>query len=101
MESDEGWSGGYLSNDNQIVTAEDAARLGQALKEALPDIPRYSAAEPALVRTDDRWQTLGVESQETRERPEPSLLEQFAGLEGRAVVAEMISFCRLGAFAIR
>jgi hypothetical protein len=33
------WGGGYCSNEAQIVTAEDAAALANALEQALDDIP--------------------------------------------------------------
>ncbi len=101
LDSVEGWTGGYLSNDNQVVTAEDAANLAQALEDALQDIPRCSAAEPALAMMDDGRPPPGPESQGLPDCQGPSLLERFSGLEGRAIVAETIAFCRLGAFAIQ
>ena len=33
------WEGTYLSNDGQIVTAQDAAALADALERVLDDIP--------------------------------------------------------------
>jgi hypothetical protein len=36
---DPGWDGGYVTNDLQVVSAEDAAALADALERALDDIP--------------------------------------------------------------
>jgi hypothetical protein len=101
LSSERNWPGGYLTNDNQVVTAEDAAHLAQSLEEALLDIPRFRAAEPARIGANDTWQAAELESQALPECRETSLLEQFAGTEGRAVVLDAIALCRLGAFAIR
>ena len=45
LEQELGWSGGYDTNDGQTVTAEDAARLADALERALPDLPDHDALE--------------------------------------------------------
>ncbi len=34
----EKWEGGYFSNDGQVVTAEDACAIAQALERALPQL---------------------------------------------------------------
>jgi hypothetical protein len=36
------WNGGYLSNDNQWVTEEDAANIAEALERALENEPDFS-----------------------------------------------------------
>src|SRR5512132_76474 len=38
----EDWDGTYLTNDGQIVVAEDALRLEIALKKSLDDIPDFN-----------------------------------------------------------
>ena len=53
LDSVEGWAGGYLSNDNQVVTAEDAVNLARARRL----VARYPAAQRgrASPGDDGRW----------------------------------------------
>jgi hypothetical protein len=77
----EDWDGTYLTNDGQIVVAEDALRLGIALEKSLDDIPDFNLEvyPPDLDRINP--------------------FEYFAGDEKRRL-AEFIEFCRLGSFLI-
>lgn len=104
------WLGTYLTNDGQIVKAEDANLLAAALEKALDDIadsnpkmkwdaelwvedlPEWlSPEERAMIEEeleDGLLDILGVEP-----------LEFFAGDEKRHLKA-FIRFCRLGSFEI-
>ena len=77
----EDWDGTYLTNDGQIVVAEDALRLGRALEKSLDDIPDFN---------------LEVHP------PNPNQInpfEYFAGDE-KQQLTDFIKFCRLGSFLI-
>lgn len=104
------WLGTYLTNDGQIVKAEDANLLAAALEKALDDIadsnpkmkwdaelwvedlPEWlSPEERAMIEEeleDGLLDILGVEP-----------LEFFAGDEKRHLKA-FIRFCRLGSFEV-
>ena len=77
----EAWDGTYLTNDGQIVVAEDALRLRIALKKSLDDIPDFNLEyyTPDLSRITP--------------------FEYFAGDE-KQQLTDFISFCRLGSFLI-
>ena len=75
------WDGTYLTNDGQIVVAEDALSLGMALEKSLDDIPDFNLDEYLL----------------DLDRITP--FEYFAG-EGKHQLTDFIKFCRLGSFLI-
>lgn len=77
----ESWDGNYLTNDGQIVLAEDALSLGSALERSLDDIPDFEL----------------VYQHGDLSRINP--FEYFAG-EEKQRLAEFIKFCRLGSFLI-
>ena len=105
------WPGVYLTNDGQIVSAEDAYALAAALERSLVDI--------SDVRIDTDWDfNLWLEddlpewfSPVERELVEEELLdglmdirgthplEFFAGGE-KLYLIQFIRFCRLGSFEI-
>ena len=105
------WPGVYLTNDGQIVSAEDAYALAAALERSLVDI--------SDVRIDTDWDFnlwLGDDLPEwfspvERELVEEELLdglmdirgthplEFFAGGE-KLYLIQFIRFCRLGSFEI-
>jgi hypothetical protein len=105
------WNGTYLTNDGQLVRAEDALSLAAALERSLADIPdvnvkidwtsRFwledplpewlSPEERALMEDelmDGLLDTMGIPP-----------LEFFVGDDKRHL-AEFIRFCRLGSFEI-
>jgi hypothetical protein len=105
------WNGIYLTNDGQIVLAEDALGLAEALNRALVDIPDQGDAfdwNPKLWREDDLPPWL---SPAERAQLEEGLMEHipdgfgmhpfefFAGAEKRHLI-DLIRFCRLGSFRI-
>ena|SRR6266508_775168 len=78
---DEYWDGTYLTNDGQIVVAEDALLLAVALEKSLDDIPDFNLEvyPPDLSKITP--------------------FEYFAGDE-KQQLADFIKFCRLGSFLI-
>ena len=105
------WNGTYLTNDGQIVKAEDALSLAAALESSLDDIPDtnvkidwnckfwleddlpewLSPEERAIIEeelADGLLDIMGIHP-----------LEYFAGAEKRHLT-EFIRFCRLGSFEI-
>jgi hypothetical protein len=89
----EGWSKTYCSNDRQVVTAEDARNLADALERALPDVPRKKTWPKKVVRAAD-----GREFETMPEDLNP--LERFSGPDGRRYLEGFIRFCRAGGFVI-
>jgi hypothetical protein len=77
----EAWDGTYLTNDGQIVVAEDALSLAIALEKSLDDIPDFNLEvyPPDLSKINP--------------------FQYFAGDEKRHLV-DFIRFCRLGSFLI-
>ena len=78
---DESWDGTYLTNDGQIVVAEDALALGSALEKSLDDIPDFNLDDYSL------------------DLSEVNPFEYFAG-DGKGQLVEFIKFCKLGSFLI-
>ena len=75
------WDGTYLTNDGQIVVAEDARALGIALERSLDDIPDFNLGDQLL--------------DESPSNP----FEYFAGDE-KGQLVDFIKFCKLGSFLI-
>lgn len=75
------WDGTYLTNDGQIVVAEDALSLAIALEKSLDDIPDFNL----------RYFPLDL----SKITP----FEYFAGDE-KGQLVDFIRFCRLGSFLI-
>lgn len=80
------WQGGYLSNDYQEVTADDAAAWAAALERALPDVPDE---RPYASGNGDR---LGSADQDNP-------YQLWAG--DKVGLRELIAFMRAGAFTMR
>ena len=78
---DPNWDGGYLTNDGQIVTTEDALSLAIALEKSLDDIPDFNLEDYPL------------------DLSKINPFEYFAGDEKRQLI-DFIKFCRLGSFII-
>ena len=79
--ADEAWDGTYLTNDGQIVVAEDALSLAIALEKSLDDIPDFNLeVHPTDLSKINPFQ-------------------YFAGDEKQHLV-DFIRFCRLGSFLI-
>ena len=105
------WSGTYMTNDGQVVKAEDACALAAALERSLDQIPDagiHFAWDAALWRDDDLPDWLTPEErayiEETLQDGLVDMmvidpLEFFAGDEKRHL-QEFIRFCRLGSFEI-
>lgn len=78
---DEAWDGSYLTNDGQIIVAEDALSLGTTLESSLDDIPDFNLEFYPL------------------DLNQINPFEFFAGDEKQRLV-EFIQFCKLGSFLI-
>lgn len=78
--------GNYVFIPTQIVTAEDAAALADALERALPDIPDESVIPPLIE---------GIRCPEF----EPELPARFSGRKKEDLLM-LIGFCREGSFRI-
>lgn len=106
------WSGTYLTNDGQIVKAEDARSLAAALERALDDIPDVNAQinwSSKFWLEDDLPEWLSPPEREIIEEGlQDGLLDTmgihpvdfFAGDEKRCLI-EFMRFCRLGSFEIQ
>lgn len=75
------WDGTYLSNDGQIVVAEDALAMGIALAKSLDDIPDFNLEVYPV------------------DRDKITPFAYFAGDE-KGQLVEFIKFCKLGSFLI-
>jgi hypothetical protein len=105
------WSGTYLTNDGQVVKAEDAYLLAAALEKSLHKIPNINNQIDWTSRfwlSDPYPEWLSPEERAMiEEELEDGLLdimgtdpsEFFAGDEKRQIL-EVIRFCRLGSFEI-
>jgi hypothetical protein len=105
------WNGSYLTNDGQVVLAEDARSLASALERALDDIPDANVEmdwNPRRWREDDLPEWLSPEEREvieagleeySHDRLETHPFEFFAGDEKQHLV-RFIRFCKLGSFTI-
>ena len=105
------WQGLYLTNDGQIVSAEDACALAAALERSLEDIPEAGIEtdwDLSLWLEDDLPEWFSPEERElVEEELQEGLLDImgtdplafFAGDEKYHLV-QFIRFCRLGSFEI-
>jgi hypothetical protein len=104
------WDGRYLTNDGQIVKAEDAYSLAAALERSLNDIPDTNIKinwNPELWEDDLPEWLSPMERAIIEEGLQAGLLdtmgthpcEFFAGNEKQYLI-EFIRFCRLGSFEI-
>ena len=75
------WDGTYLTNDGQIVVAQDARWLGKALERSLDDIPDFNLDVYPL------------------DLNQITPFEFFAG-EGKQQLTDFVKFCKLGSFLI-
>ena len=105
------WDGTYLTNDGQMIKAEDALSLASTLEKALEDIPAAKPKmdlNPKLWIEDDLPEWLSPEEREIIDDGlKDSLLdimgvdplEYFAG-EEKHHLKRFIRFCKLGNFIV-
>jgi len=105
------WDGTYLTNDGQVVIAEDALSLAMALEKCLDDIPDFNIEldrVPKRREVDELPEWLlpeegviieGEPKDQQHDDPEIHPFEYFAGDEKRHLV-DFIKFCQLGSFII-
>jgi hypothetical protein len=109
------WEGSYCYNEHQLVTAEDARNLGDALDRALDDIPDHDAFEGRYVTAPEEGDFVardgtifpagggirfngGTLRQEVYKRA--SIVEKFSGGGSKDCLREFVAFCRAGEFWI-
>ena len=108
----EEWDGTYLTNDGQIVIAEDALCLSIALEKSLDDIPDFNIELDRIPKSREVEDNLpewllpeeGIifdeaSKEQPLDLPEIHPFEYFAGDEKRHLV-DFIKFCQLGSFII-
>jgi hypothetical protein len=104
------WLGTYLTNDGQIVKAEDAFLMAAALEKSLEHISDVNQTDwNTIFRLDDdlpEWLSLEEQTFMEEELQDGLLdilgthpIEFFAGAE-KQHLREFIRFCRLGSFKI-
>lgn len=105
------WTGTYLTNDGQVVRAEDARALAAALERSLDRISDIASSiewNPHLWLENELPEWLSPEEKAMIEETlQEGLLDTFAinpvdffaGAEKRSLVG-FIRFCRLGSFEI-
>jgi hypothetical protein len=107
------WDGGYCSNDYQIITAEDARNLADALERALPDVPDREAVAHKLQRREclpgelEKYREFGIIGPDETSVESWSVdadqinpLEWFYGEDGKERLRGFITFCLAGEFHI-
>lgn len=105
------WDGNYLTNDGQIIRAQDALSLANAVEKALDDIPdsRVNMDWNLKFRVEDdlpEWLSPS-EKEMIEDGLENELLdvigihplEFFAGAE-KYQLKQFMRFCRLGSFIV-
>lgn len=105
------WDGAYLTNDGQVVTAEDARSLACALEKSLDDIPDDNLetiwnSKYCIVTDLPEW-LAPYEKELIDDGLEESLsdmlelhpFEFFAGNEKQNLI-QFIRFCKLGSFIV-
>ncbi len=105
------WNGTYLTNDGQVVQAEDARALAAALERSLDRIPEVVSPmewSPCLWLEGELPEWFSPEEKAMIEETlQDGLLDTiainpvdfFAGTEKRSLIG-FIRFCRLGSFEI-
>jgi hypothetical protein len=102
------WDGTYLTNDGQVVMAEDAAALADAIERALPDIPDHEiTGKMVSLRPDQLKSEIDLAFRDLiaegmsliATNPDMSPYELFSG-EMKQQVIGFIKLCRKGSFAI-
>lgn len=84
-EVEEGWCGTYFSNDGQLVSAEDALALANALERALDDNPD--------VENCDKWVTTSTLSNTYEMVNENLSIPDFLSGDMKKGLLAFISFC--------
>ncbi|HZW07226.1 MAG TPA: hypothetical protein VFF65_08880 [Phycisphaerales bacterium] len=88
----------YFSRLGQRVTAEDAARIADAIESALPDIPAFDAMAHKVLSSIDA-PGLPRPLRSIRPGVKVNPYEYFSG-DNREPLGLFIRFCRAGGFAI-
>ena len=101
----DGYHGDYCFNEQQAVTAKDAANLANALEQALADTPstdllkRTTKEMKEFTRRTGRSAPKRMYDAMFGQTPQGAL-NYFGGNDGRRVLKEFIAYCRGGRFEI-
>ncbi len=104
----EPWHGGYDTNEGQLVTAEDASALADALEAACERIPDQRIRSGEHVQVGDLPASIDdpvvdflvrTGSEDTMPREFLKVYEFFAG-DGKTAIKKLIAFCRKGEFRL-
>lgn len=98
IESD--WDGKYFSNDGQVVVAEDATNMANALMEALGDIPDEKTSETSIdsepIEVEDILQR--IEELKKNTLSKNKTIKMFSGKGGKKHIKEFIVFLKEGSY---
>ena len=73
--SDRVWNGNYTSNDGQIVEAEDARAMAEALRRALRDFPEKPPRSDGLFESADRLPAASARLSSSERMSDDSVIE--------------------------
>jgi hypothetical protein len=100
-EEESTWSGGYVTNDLQVVSAADAAALADALAQAAHELPPAGTPLPKPTRIDlPMGDHIDFSFASAGGDGAIDPREPFLG-EGELWLEQIIAFCRRGSFSIR
>lgn len=93
------WDGGYGTNDYQLVTAEDAAAIADAIEASLDDIPDEAVK---VLTLGEAWgANCPPELRDKRiVNDEANLYERWSGPDSKDYLKAFIAYCRAGSFRI-
>jgi len=93
------WTGGYMSNDFQVVTAEDALAMSTALEAAIKDLPDRDLRPVTREMVPFRdGHVKEMEFLTDGSEDDPKLF--WSGSKHKAYVQKFVDFCKCGQFSI-
>ena len=97
------WAGEYYGNDGQIVSAQDAANMANAIEASLDDIPDFEIPIPG-VGEDGMVSVDNVNYKKHRDALQAGSRAAYAvnysGAKNKKYLRDFIKFLRLGEFSI-
>jgi hypothetical protein len=98
LDAEDGWDGGYTTNDGQKVGSTDAKGIAKALSKALDDIPDEAQEHPLGTKTDGTMDDLQKKILEMHSLTGNKLLSTFSGRDRKAGLYKFIDFLKEGAY---
>jgi hypothetical protein len=88
------WPGHYIPAEGQVMTADDAHRLADALERALPDLPDHDVLSGKVMPDGSACDDdLALWSRPARPHVTPSPVEEFSG-SNKALLRDFVIHCR-------